>query len=105
MDLERLKEYIQNYLDTVISPKVNSTNDEIGVKPITFSVYVVKEGSYQPRIIHIFLDTEPEIRKSNFLKPWAKIMTSRVEKDLESFLKIFSITDKVKIHWNKRPLF
>jgi hypothetical protein len=31
-------------------------------------------------------------------------MLKEVEKDIEGFLKVFSINNKVKVHWNKTPI-
>ena len=105
MDLERIKNFLQNYLNSVVEPKVNSKRNELGIEPIRFIVYDILKGSYQPPIIHVFLDTEPTIKKTATLKPHAVMMLNEVEKDITSFFKIFSINFKMKVHWNKRPIF
>ena len=104
MNLERIKEFLQNYLDTVVSPKVNEKREKLKLQPIEFTVFEILKGSYQPPIIHVFLHTEPEIKKSPSLKPYAVMMLKEVEKDIEGFLKVFSINNKVKVHWNKTPI-
>ena len=105
MELKKIKEFLQNYIDTLISPRVNKQRDEMGFPQITFTVNEVMKGSYQPPVFHVFLDTLPELKKDKFLKPHAVIMMNSVEKDIADFLKMFSIENKVKVHWNKRPLF
>lgn len=105
MDLEKLKEYLQNYLDTVVSLKVNEKRNLIDLPEIKFDVFQVLKGSYQPPMFHVFLDTEPEIRKKSGLKPHTIMMMDGIKKDIEDFLKIFSINNKVIVHWNKRPIF
>jgi hypothetical protein len=104
MESEKLKNYLQSYFDSVIKPRVDRTRNELGFDPVNFTVHDVVKGSYQPPIYHIFLDTEPELKKSRSLKPHASIMMKRVEKDIEDFFKMFSIISPTKVHWNKRPL-
>ena len=105
MNLERIKEFLQNYLDTVVSPKIAQKREELELQPVKFTVFDILKGSYQPPIIHVFIHTEPEIKKSPTLKPHAVMMLKEVEKDIEGFLKVFSINHKVKVHWNQIPVF
>ncbi len=105
MDKELIKQYLQGYLKTVIEPNVNSQRDEKGLKPMQFDLYDILKGSYDSQIIHVFLDSEPSVKKGAGLKPHTIMMMDRVQKDIINFLKIFSITNKVKVHWNQRPLF
>lgn len=93
MNIEKIHEYLQNYLDSVVLPKHN----EVRSVPITLSVYTLRFGSYTPPIFHVFIDVEPH--------DTAKMSLSNIEKRIVDFLKVFSINSKVKIHWNKRPLF
>ena len=105
MNLERIKGFLQNYLDTVVSPKINQKREKSGLEPFEFTVFDILKGSYQPPIIHVFLYTEPEIKKTLSLKPHAVMMLAEVEKDIEGFLKVFSINNKIKVHWNRTPIF
>ena len=105
MNLERIKGFLQNYLDTVVSPGVNQRREKSGLEPFEFTVFDILKGSYQPPIIHVFLDTEPQIKKSSSLKPHAVMMLGEVEKDISGFFKVFSINYKVKVHWNQKPIF
>lgn len=95
MNLERTKEYIQNYLNDVIVPNLNKDNSF--VEPITMTVNSLRIGSYNPPIFHVFVDVDP-------IQP-SKGKLKRYESDISDFLKIFSIDNRVKVHWNKRPLF
>lgn len=105
MELEKLKQYLQIYLDTAIKPKIDKKRIEMGFEPIDFTVNSIVKGSYQPPIYHIFLDTEPVIQRSRNLRPHASIMLTWVQEDVQSFFKMFSMNFPTKIHWNKRPIF
>ena len=105
MELSSVKRFLQNYLDNIVSPRVNERREKEGLEPINFSVQDVLKGSFQPVIIHIFLDTEPLIRKTFGIKTHTRLLISEIERDITDFLKMLSIDYKVKIHWNKRPIF
>ena len=94
MDLEKIKDYLQNYLNDVILPNINT--DESLVEPITMNVTDVLKGSYQPPIYHVFIDMEPN---------WQGSYTKKIEGDVIDFMKILSIPYRIKIYWNKRPSF
>ena len=96
MDLEKIKNYLQTYLDDVLTPTINRELVGEEDEPITLTVHALRKGSYQPPIFHIFIDIDPN---------WHGSLLKRLEKDIEDFIKIFSIKNKVKVHWNKRPLF
>lgn len=105
MEINSIKRLLQNYLDTVVTPKFNEKRVEFGLEPVEMSVYEILKGSYQPPIIHVFLDTEPIIKKTYGMKPFVVMSMGWVENEINNFMKIFSIDNKIKIHWNKRPLF
>jgi hypothetical protein len=96
MDLEKIKNYLQTYLDSVLTPTINRELVGEEDEPITLTVHALRKGSYQPPIFHIFIDIDPN---------WKGSLLKRLEKNIEDFIKIFSIENKVKVHWNKRPLF
>ena len=96
MDLEKIKNYLQTYLDDVLTPTINRELVGEEDEPITLTVHALRKGSYQPPIFHVFIDIDPN---------WKGSLLKRLEKDIEDFIKIFSIKNKVKVHWNKRPLF
>jgi hypothetical protein len=94
MNLEKIKSYLQVYLDDVISPKINKELVGEEDEPIKMDVFQVLKGSYQPPIYHIFIDIEPN---------WDGSYRKKIENDITDFMKIFSINNKIKIHCNKRP--
>lgn len=96
MNVEKIHEYLQHYLDYVITPRINKELVGDEDTPITLSVYTLRMGSYNPPIFHAFIDIDPN---------WKGSMLKNLEKDIENFMKIFSIDNKVKVHWNKRPAF
>jgi hypothetical protein len=91
MNLNRIKEYLSNYLNSVLLPKVSSD------MTISMEVIDVLKGSYQPPIYHVFINIEPHDTLKSTLK--------QTESDIANFFKIFSINNKIKVHWNKRPSF
>ena len=95
MNLERIKEYLQNYVNSVLVPTINT--DESLVEPITMNVSDVLKGSYQPPIYHVFIQIEPHDTLKSLLK--------KTEADIADFFKVFSINNRIKVHWNKRPSF
>jgi hypothetical protein len=95
MDTDKIEKYLQAYIDNVIVPKANKElaseeNDE----PIKIGVFQVLKGSYQPPIYHAFIDIEPN---------WEGSYRKKIENDISDFMKILSIPNKLKVHWNKRP--
>lgn len=96
MELEKLKGYLQTYLDNVITPTINKELVSDEDEPITLSAHALIMGSYKPPMLHVFIDIDPN---------WNGSILNRVEKDIEDFIRIFSIDNRVKIHWNKRPFF
>jgi hypothetical protein len=95
MDTNKIEKYLQAYIDNVIVPKANKElaseeNDE----PIKMGVFQVLKGSYQPPIYHAFIDIEPN---------WEGSYRKKIENDISDFMKILSIPNKLKVHWNKRP--
>jgi hypothetical protein len=81
MDLEIIKEYLQNYVDSVLTPKINT--DESLIEPITMNVTDVLKGSYQPPIYHVFIQIEPHDTLKSLLK--------KTESNIADFFKVFSI--------------
>ena len=93
MNLDKIKEYLQNYVNSVLVSNINA--NESLVEPITMNVSDVLKGSYQPPIYHVFIQVEPhDILKSSLKK---------TEENIADFFKVFSINNKIKVHWNKSP--
>lgn len=96
MEIEKIQDYLQNYLNDVLTPSINKELVGEEDKPITLTVYTLRLGSYNPPIFHVFIDIDPN---------WKGSILKRMERDIEDFIRIFSINNKVKVHWNKRPAF
>jgi predicted GTPase len=96
MEIEKLEKYLQTYLDDVISPNMNQELVGEEDEPIKMNVFQILKGSYQPPIYHAFIDVEPN---------WDGSYRKKIENDVNDFMKILSIPNRLKIHWNKRPAF
>lgn len=96
MDIEKIHEYLQQYLNDVLTPTINKELVGEEDEPISLSVHTLRMGSYNPPMFHVFIDIDPN---------WKGSILTRMEKDIADFIKIFSINNRVKVHWNKRPLF
>ena len=96
MELEKIKNYLQIYLDEVITPNINEELVGEDDEPIKMNVFQILKGSYQPPIYHAFIDIEPN---------WEGSYRKKIENDINDFFKIFSINNRIKVHWNKRPSF
>ena len=96
MEIEKVKKYLQTYLDDVISPNMNQELVGEEDEPIKMNVFQILKGSYQPPIYHAFIDIEPN---------WEGSYRKKIENDISDFMKILSINNKLKVHWNKRPSF
>lgn len=95
MELEKVKKYLQSYLDDIITPKVN--NELIGEddEPITIKVHHIKQKQHNWDEMVVFLDMEPDWSKGSIVP--------RINSDIESFMKMFGIRKKFIIAWNQRP--
>ena len=60
MDLNKVKKYLQIYLDEVIEPKLNRELVGEDDEPIKIKVYDVKQKEHLPEEMVIFLDMEPD---------------------------------------------
>ena len=97
MVIDKIKKYLQVYLDDVIIPELNNElvgeNDE----PINVTIYKINYGESNPNRINFFLDMEPDWSKGSF--------THKINSDISSFFKMLGIDKNLHIYWNKRPLF
>ena len=98
MNIEKLKKYLQHYLDTVVTPRFNE--QEEGGRVESFNVHDILKGSFQPAIIHVFLHSNPVISRPSGT---TKTKLRQVEKDIMDFIKMFSISNPIRVHLNKRP--
>ena len=98
MKIEKLKNYLEHYLDSVVTPRFLEGENQYKVE--SFKLIDILKGSYQPPIIHVFLHTIPVIKNpSNTTKSQFR----QVEKDVTDFIKMFGITNPIRVHMNKMP--
>lgn len=90
MDIEMLKKYLQNYLDTVSNPKINKIQDEMGFPAVKFKIIKISKVKDGDDIYHIYLGSEPELLKMHLKGTWVDIY-SEVRKDVKDFLQMLSI--------------
>ena len=97
MEIEKLKKYLQVYLDEVITPRIN--NELVGEddEPIKISVYKINFGESNPNRINFFLDMDPDWSKGSYI--------NQINLDISRFFRMFSVDKNLHIYWNKRPLF
>lgn len=94
MDLEKVKKYLQIYLDDIITPKVNSELVGEEDEPITIKVYDIKQKEHRPDEIVVFLDMEPDWSKGS--------ITDKIDDDIISFMRMIGYKDWIIVAWNKR---
>jgi hypothetical protein len=99
MNIEKLKKYLQHYLDSVILPRFQEVKNEDKIESL--QVFEILKGSYQPPIVHVFLYTTPSYHPNNRTKSQFK----KLEKDIEDFIRMFGITNPTKVHINKAPVY
>lgn len=99
MELNKLKEYLQNYLDTVAIPRFNQEVNDDGIT--SFVVNDILKGSYQPQILHVFLESVPWVNRP---QTSTKARLRILERDIHDFIKMFAVKNPVKVHLNKKPV-
>lgn len=94
MKTDKVKEYLQRYLDSALHKKAANIN---------FTVHDVVKGTYNPPMIHVFIDTDPETTTDTWDTP--NRANRKFDSYIEDFFQMLSIPNKIKVHWNKRPIF
>ena len=97
MEIEKIKKYLQVYLDEVIIPKINSELVGEDDEPIKISIHKITFGDANPNRINFFLDMNPNWSKGS--------ITHEINLDLSRFVNMLGIEKNLHIYWNKRPLF
>lgn len=100
MDIEKLKNYLQHYLNSVVTPRFKKGKNENEIE--SFQVVDILKGSYQPPIIHVFLHSVPVI---NHPSTATKSQFRQVEGDVTDFIRMFGIKFPIRVHMNKTPAF
>jgi hypothetical protein len=94
MELEKVKKYLQVYLDDIITPKVNSELVGEEDEPITIKVYDIKQKEFNPDEIVVFLDMEPDWSRGS--------ITDKIDDDIISFMRMMGYNNWIIVAWNKR---
>jgi len=97
MEIDKIKKYLQVYIDDVITPEINSELVGEDDEPIKITIHKVNFGEANPNRINFFLDMEPDWSKGSFINV--------INSDISSFFKMLGIDKDLRIYWNKRPLF
>ena len=97
MNTDKIEKYLQNYLDNVVSPEINTELVGEDDEPIKLTVYKVNYGESNPNRINFFIDIDPDYSKGSI------IHTINIE--LSRFKELLGIDQYLHIYWNKRPFF
>jgi hypothetical protein len=97
MEIDKIKKYLQVYLDDVIIPELNSELVGENDQPINVTIYKINYGEANPNRLNVFLDMDPDWSKGSF--------THKINSDISSFFKMLSVDKNLHIYWNKKPLF
>ena len=97
MESDKIKKYLQRYIDDVIEPKINDELLGEDDEPIRITVYKVNLGEANPNRINFFLDMDPDWSKGS--------ITQVINSDISNFFKMLGIDKTLRIYYNKRPLF
>ncbi len=97
METDKIEKYLQNYLDDVVSPEINSELVGKDDEPIKLTVYKVNYGESNPNRINFFIDMDPDYSEGS--------ITHRINSDIANFFKMLGVDKQLSIYWNKRPLY
>jgi len=94
MELEKIKKYLQVYLDDVITPKINQELVGDEDEPITVKVYDIKRKEFSPSEMVVFLDMDPDWSHGSIIP--------HINTDIGRFLNMIGLKKLYTIAWNKR---
>ena len=97
MEISKIEKYLQNYLDDVVSPEINSELVGEDDEPIKLKVYKVSYGESNPNRINFFIDMDPNYSEGSIIH--------RINLDISNFFKMLGVDKQLHIYWNKRPLY
>ena len=97
MNTDKIEKYLQNYLDDVVSPEINSELVGEDDEPIKLTVYKVNYGESNPNRINFFIDIDPDYSKGSIIH--------KINIELSIFKELLGIEKNLHVYWNKRPLF
>jgi len=94
MEIEKLKKYLQVYLDDIITPELNRELVGEDDEPITVKVHDIKEKQHISGESVVFLDINP---------PWSGSILFRINDDIKRFIvMVLGYKKSITIAWNKR---
>jgi hypothetical protein len=94
MNLEKIKNYLQVYLDDIITPELNRELVGEDDEPITVKVHDIKEKEHISDEAVVFLDINP---------PWSGSILFRINDDIKRFIvMVLGYKKSITIAWNKR---
>jgi len=94
MELEKIKKYLQVYLDDVITPKLNQELVGDEDEPITVKVYDIKRKEHLPDEMVVFLDMYPDWSHGSIIP--------HTNTEIGRFLNMLGLRKLYTIAWNKR---
>ena len=97
MNTDKIEKYLQNYLDNVVSPEINTELVGEDDEPIKLTVYKVNYGESNPNRINFFIDIDPDYSKGSIIH--------KINMELSRFKELLGIEKNLHVYWNKRPLF
>ena len=97
MNTDKIEKYLQNYLDDVVSPEINSELVGKDDEPIKLKTYKVTYGESNPNRINFFIDMVPDYSTPRII--------NRINLDISNFFKMLGVDKQLHIYWNKRPLY
>jgi len=94
MELEKVKKYLQVYLDDIIVPQLNSELVGDDDEPITVKVHDIKIKEHIPSEAVVFLDMNPDWSKGS--------ITRKFDEDIRRFLHMIGFNKLTFVAWNQR---
>jgi hypothetical protein len=94
MELEKVKNYLQVYLDEIITPKINDELVGDEDEPITIKVHDIKQKEHNPNEMVVFLDMEPDWSKGSVI--------DKINDDVINFMRMVGYNKWIIVAWNKR---
>jgi hypothetical protein len=94
MELEKIKKYLQRYIDDIIVPYVNGQLVGEDDEPITIHVHDIKQKEFNPDEIVVFLDMEPDWSKGSVI--------DKINEDVIGFMRMMGYKNWIIVAWNKR---
>jgi hypothetical protein len=94
MELDKVKKYLQAYLDDIITPYLNSELVGEEDEPIEVKVHQIKQKQHNSDEIVVFLDMEPDWSKGSIVP--------HINTDIGRFMNMLGLRKKFIIAWNQR---